>query len=218
MRPDDDRSRNACHGSVVLEIGRRKARRPLRHVLLGDPIGECRAWRRVAPEAEVRGSGMTIGSSKIKLMIAVATTFASAAFILASYQASADSPAPYRSMPKQGDSVRLDGTLGGATTAWAYADRKWLERYLQVTIDAAAANRSYSDSQVQSQLATVADHVMPVPNGTGAMVETVQPFSYGGRADTEVRVMIKDGPLKGRELWTTCAELVDSAGHPFLQM
>jgi len=134
------------------------------------------------------------------------------------HAASADSPAPYRSMPRQGDNVRLDGTLGGAATAWAYADRKWLERYLQVTIDAAAANRSYTDSQVQGQLATVADHVMPIPNGTGAQVETVQSFSYGGRADTEVRVMIKDGPLKGREVWTTCAEMVDSAGHPFLRM
>jgi len=161
---------------------------------------------------------MTLRDSKAKLVIAIAMTLASAAMTLTSDRVLADSPAPYRSMPRQGDNVRLDGTLGGASTAWAYADRKWLERYLQVTIDAAAANRSYSDSQVQSQLATVADHVMPVPNGTGATVETVQPFSYGGRADTEVRVMIKDGPLKGRELWTTCAELVDSAGHPFLQM
>jgi hypothetical protein len=140
------------------------------------------------------------------------------ALMLCGHAARADSPAPYRSMPRQGDNVRLDGTLGGAATAWAYADRKWLERYLQVTIDAAAANRSYTDSQVQGQLATVADHVMPVPNGTAAQIETVQSFSYGGRADTEVRVMIKDGPLKGREVWTTCAELVDSAGHPFLQM
>ena len=161
---------------------------------------------------------MTIRISRMRSTIAFAIAFASAALIVSSHTVRADSPAPYRSMPKQGDTVRLDGTLGGASTAWAYADRKWLERYLQVTIDAAAANRSYTDSQVQSQLATVADHVMPVPDGTAAQVETVQPFSYGGRADTEVRVMIKDGPLKGRELWTTCAELVDSAGHPFLQM
>ena len=154
-----------------------------------------------------------------KKSIVVAMVLASlGALMLFGQVAKADSPAPYRSMPKQGDNVRLDGTLGGAVTAWAYADRKWLERYLQVTIDAAAANRSYTDSQVQGQLATVADHVMPIPNGTTAQVETVQSFSYGGRADTEVRVMIKDGPLKGREVWTTCAELVDSAGHPFLQM
>lgn len=161
---------------------------------------------------------MTARISRMAPLIAIATTFASAAFMLSGGHVFADSPAPYRTMPKQGDTVRLNGTLGGASTAWAYADRKWLDRYLQVTIDAAAANRSYSDSQVQSQLATVADHVMPVPNGTAAQVEMVQPFAYGGRADTEVRVMIKDGPLKGREVWTTCAELVDSAGHPFLQM
>lgn len=162
---------------------------------------------------------MTLRLLGRRAAVAVITTLAAVgASLLIGHQAFADSPAPYRTMPKQGDTVRLDGTLGGAATAWAYADRKWLERYLQVTIDAAAANRQYSDSQVQGQLATVADHVMPVPNGTAAQVESVQSFSYGGRADTEVRVMIKDGPLKGREVWTTCAELVDSAGHPFLQM
>ena len=162
---------------------------------------------------------MTIRSAIGKSTLAVLMMLASSgATLLAGHAASADSPAPYRSMPNQGDTVRLDGTLGGASTAWAYADRKWLERYLQVTIDAAAANRSYTDSQVQAQLATIADHVMPIPNGTAALVETVQSFSYGGRADTEVRVMIKDGPMKGREVWTTCAELVDSAGHPFLRM
>ena len=130
----------------------------------------------------------------------------------------ADSPAPYAMQPRSGDAVRLDGTLGGAKTAWAYADRKWLEKYLQVTIDAAAANRAYTDSQVQGQLAAIAVHVMPIPNGTSGQVETVQPFSYGGRADVEVRVMLKDGPMRGREVWTTCAELVDAAGHSFLRM
>lgn len=140
------------------------------------------------------------------------------ALMLLGAPALADSPAPYTAQPRSGDTVRLDGTLGGAKTAWAYADRKWLEKYLQVTIDAAAANRSYTDSQVQGQLATIADHVLPIPNGTSAQVESVQSFSYGGRADVEVRVMLKDGPMRGREVWTTCAELVDSAGHPFLQM
>lgn len=156
-------------------------------------------------------------AAKAKMM-ALAVLASIGAMSMLGHAAPADSAAPYRAMPNPGDTVRLDGTLGGATTAWAYADRKWLERYLQVTIDAAAADRSYTDSQVQSQLATVADHVMPIPNGTTAQVETVQLFSYGGRADTEVRVMIKDGPLKGREVWTTCAEMVDSAGHPFLRM
>ena len=149
----------------------------------------------------------------------IAATFAAALVIACgSAGALADSPAPYTTQPRTGDAVRLDGTLGGSKTAWAYADRKWLERYLQVTIEAAAANRSYTDSQVQAQLATIADHVVPIPNGTTALVETVQAFSYGGRADVEVRVMLQEGPMRGRELWTTCAELVDSAGHPFLRM
>jgi len=30
--------------------------------------------------------------------------------------------------------------------------------------------------------------------------------------------MITGGSLRGRELWTTCAELVDPAGHPYLRM
>lgn len=153
------------------------------------------------------------GSAAALLAIAVAGLVA-----IAGSPALADSPPPYNAQPRLGDTVRLDGTLGGAKTAWAYADRSWLEKYLQVTIDAAAANRSYTDSQVQGKLASIADHVMPVPNGTTAMVEAIQAFSYGGRADVEVRVMLKDGPMRGRELWTTCAELVDSAGHPFLRM
>jgi len=52
--------------------------------------------------------------------------------------------------------VRLDGTRGGQRTAWAYSDRTWLEKYLQVTIDAAAANRQYADSHVQTELASIA--------------------------------------------------------------
>jgi hypothetical protein len=132
---------------------------------------------------------------------------------------SADSSkAPYTAVPTVGQAVRLDGTPGGAKTAWAYNDVHWLERYLGVTIDAAAANRPYTDLEVQNQLNTIADHVTVVPNGTKASVEAVQSFSYGGRQDMEVRVMIGEGALRGRELWTTCAELVDSAGHPYLRM
>jgi hypothetical protein len=130
----------------------------------------------------------------------------------------ADAKAPYHSMPVPGHTVRLDGTLGGAKTAWAYVDRHWLDKYLEVTIDAAGYDRQYGDAAVQNQLSAVADHVTVVPNGTKASVETVEPFSYGGRQDVVVRVMIEDGPMRGRELWTTCAELVDSAGHPYLRM
>ena len=128
------------------------------------------------------------------------------------------SKAPYTTIPTVGQAVRLDGTPGGAKTAWAYVDLHWLERYLGVTIDAAAANRQYTDIEVQNQLSAIADHVTVVSNGTKASVEAVQSFLYGGHQDTEVRVMIGEGPMRGRELWTTCAELVDSAGHPYLRM
>jgi hypothetical protein len=115
-----------------------------------------------------------------------------------------------------GETVRLDGTPGGAKSAWAYFDQQWLEQYLKVTVDAAAANRPYSDEA--DRLNLIAAHVTTVPNGTKASIENVQEFSYGGRVDVEVRVLIQDGPQRGRELWTTCAELVDSAGHPFVHM
>jgi hypothetical protein len=137
---------------------------------------------------------------------------------LLSAPALADSKVPYVHTPSSGDSVRLDGTLGGAKTAWAYVDKKWLDKYLEVTIDAAGADRAYGDTEVQAQLSTIATHVIPIPNGTKASVESVEPFSYGGHQDLEIRVMLVDGPMRGRELWTTCAELVDSAGHSYLRM
>ena len=131
--------------------------------------------------------------------------------------ARADStPAPYSHLPTPGDVVHLDGSLGGATTAWAYADQFWLEEYLKVTIDAAASNEQYSAAT--EALDRISSHVTPVPNGVKAYVETLQPFSYKGRLDVEVRVSVQEGPLKGRELWTTCAELVDPAGHRYLRM
>lgn len=130
----------------------------------------------------------------------------------------ADVKVPYANIPTTGAAVRLDGTVGGAKSAWAYADRQWLERYLQVAIDAAAGNRQYADMEVQNQLNMIASHVTSIPNGTRASIESTETFSYGGHSDLEVRVMILAGPLQGRELWTTCAELVDSAGHPYLRM
>jgi hypothetical protein len=129
----------------------------------------------------------------------------------------ADGPkAPYARLPAPGDSVRLDGSLGGGSTAWAYADRAWLEQYLDITISAAQTRESYAAAS--EPLSRVATHVTAVPNGTPATVETVQPYSYDGRLDVEVRVLVQTGPLKGRELWTTCGELVDNAGHRYLSM
>ena len=153
------------------------------------------------------------------MRIGLTLLLATAALSLAgAHVASADARPPYTGMPRPGDAVRLDATVGGQKAAWAYVDRQWLERYLQVTIDAAGAGKPYDDSEVQNQLSAIAKHVTPVPNGTRAAVEEVADFQYGGRADTEVRVMVAEGPMKGRELWTTCAELVDSAGHPFVRV
>lgn len=119
-------------------------------------------------------------------------------------------------MPAVGDKIRVDGTLGGAKTAWAYFDRLWLEEYLKITIDAANANKPYQD--VADQLDRISEHVTTVPNGTMASVEEVRPFPYEGRMDVEARVLVTDGPKRGRELWTTCAELVDPAGHTYLRL
>jgi hypothetical protein len=127
----------------------------------------------------------------------------------------ANNAAPYTHVPVPGDSVRLDGTMGGATEAWAYADQNWLEEYLRATIDAAASNKPYSD--MTAELNRVASHVTRVSNGTPGSIEAVEPFSYDGRIDVEIRVLVQSGPLKGRELWTTCAEVVDSAGHPYMK-
>ena len=130
--------------------------------------------------------------------------------------ARAQNAIPYSRVPGPGDSVRLDGSLGGAKTAWAYFDKHWLEEYLKATIDAAAANKEYA--QMSDSLSRVAGHVTEVANGTKASVETVEPFTYNGRTDIEVRVLVGEGTQKGRELWTTCAELVDSAGHRYVRL
>jgi hypothetical protein len=124
--------------------------------------------------------------------------------------------APYVRTPAAQEQVRFDGTLGGAKTAWAYPDRTWLEEYLRITIDAAAANAPYSE--VSKKFDRLAGHVVQLSNGTRATVEEVRPFSYGGRTDAEVRALVTEGPQRGRELWTTCGELVDDAGHSFVRI
>lgn len=139
------------------------------------------------------------------------------AFIAASVlpAGAADPKAPYEHLPAPGDTVRLDGSMGGAKSAWAYHDRSWLDQYLQVTIDAAAEAKDYS--QESDRLHAVAPHVVQVPNGTKAAVESIQPFAYRNHIDVEVRVLVQEGPQRGQELWTTCAEMVDAAGHPFVR-
>jgi len=128
----------------------------------------------------------------------------------------ARSKTPYARIPSVGDTVRLDGTVGGSKAAWAYYEQAWLESYLRATIDAAEANKPYSD--MTDQINRVAAHVVSVANGTKASVEVVQPFTYKEKMDMEVRVLLQEGPHRGREVWTTCGEVVDSSGHPFVRM
>jgi hypothetical protein len=140
--------------------------------------------------------------------VLIATTFSPAV--------ATDPKAPYEHVPAPADTVRLDGSLGGAKFAWAYPDRKWLDQFLQVTIDAAAEAKDYS--QESDRLHLIAPHVTQVANGTKASVESIQPFAYRGHIDVEVRVLVQEGPQRGQELWTTCAELVDNAGHRFVRL
>ena len=49
-------------------------------------------------------------------------------------------------------------------------------------------------------------------------VDSVQPYKYRDRLDLEVRVNVSDGPLRGKDVWTTAAELVDSAGLPYVKI
>ena len=122
---------------------------------------------------------------------------------------------PYARIPTVGESVRLDGSVGSAPKAWAFFQQPLLEQFLRLTIDAAAANKSYQ--QVQNAFGDLAKHVVSVENGTRASVEGIVPFDYDGRADVEARVMVQGGQLNGKELWTTLGELTDSAGQTFVR-
>ncbi len=123
---------------------------------------------------------------------------------------------PYSRVPVPGNPVTFDGTVGGQKTAWAYFSQFWLERYLSVTVD--AAEFAVQGTTLDNELSTVADHVITFPNGTHGIVESIQPYHYKDRLDLEVRLSVSDGPMRGKDVWTTAAELVDGAGHPYVRM
>jgi hypothetical protein len=123
---------------------------------------------------------------------------------------------PYDRVPIPGNTVVFDGTIGGQRTAWAYFSQFWLERYLSVTVD--AAEFAVQGTSLDNELNTIADHVITFPNGTHGRVESIQPYHYKDRLDLEVRVSVADGPMRGKDVWTTAAELTDGAGHPYVKM
>jgi len=122
---------------------------------------------------------------------------------------------PYVRIPNVGESVRLDGSVGGAPKAWAFFQQPLLEEFLRLTIDAATANKPYQ--AVQNAFGDFAKHVLSVQNGTRASIEGIVPFDYDGRSDVEARVMVQGGDLNGKELWTTLGELTDDAGRTFVR-
>jgi hypothetical protein len=123
---------------------------------------------------------------------------------------------PYGHVPVPGNRVTFDGTIGGQKTAWAYNSQFWLEHYLSVTVD--AAEFALQGSRLDDELGRIAAHVITLPNGTHASVDAIQPYKYRDRLDLEVRVNISDGAFRGKEVWTTAAELIDGAGHPFVKI
>lgn len=122
---------------------------------------------------------------------------------------------PYPRLPAQGDVVRFDGSVGDEKSAWGFFQEYWLQTYLRFTIEAARNPSVYAKSQ--AALMTIGQHSLVLANGTQGRVEEIKIFSYGGREDVQVRVMVQGGDLRGGEVWTTAGELVDSTGKSYLK-
>jgi hypothetical protein len=155
------------------------------------------------------------------VVICVATAFASGGVTIAAadqtpipVQSSAASP--YGHVPVPGNRVTFDGTVGGQKTAWAYYSQFWLERYLSVTVD--ASEFMIQGTALDDQLGQISNHVITFPNGTHGTVDSIQPYKYRDRLDLEVRVSLTDGALRGKDVWTTAAELVDGSGLPYVKI
>jgi hypothetical protein len=158
--------------------------------------------------------GVAIGAVAIASLLGALPAVQGRADTTPSPQATPASP--YGRVPVPGNTVVFDGTVGGQRTAWAYFSQFWLERYLSVTVD--ASEFALQGTSLDNELNTIADHVITFPNGTRGMVESIQPYHYKDRLDLEVRVSVSDGPMRGKDVWTTAAELTDGAGHPYVKM
>jgi hypothetical protein len=157
------------------------------------------------------------------LVLGVVAVLGSAGTVVANAQADQTpmpvQPAPtspYGHVPVPGNHVSFDGTVGGQKTAWAYYSQFWLERYLSVTVD--ASEFAIQGSDLDNELGRIASHVITFPNGTHGTVDSIIPYRYKDRLDLEVRVNISNGSLRGRDVWTTAAELVDGAGLPYVKI
>lgn len=124
---------------------------------------------------------------------------------------------PYSHVPIGGDTVRFDGSVGGQRVAWAYFDERWLTAYLDVIYDAADSARQYDDLADALNRSRVGDHVVTIDNGIKGTVEGSAPYRRKGHDDVLVRVRVDDGRMRGKEVWTTAAELVDAGGRTFLR-
>jgi hypothetical protein len=149
----------------------------------------------------------------IRMKNTIAILVASMAIAMSPIAAAAANP--YPRLPAQGDAVRFDGSIGDEKFAWGFYNEYWLQTYLRFTIEAARNPSVYTKSQ--AALAAIGQHALTLPNGTPGRVEEVKNFSYGGREDVQVRVMVQGGDLHGGEVWTTAGELVDSAGKSYLK-
>lgn len=122
---------------------------------------------------------------------------------------------PYAHVPRAGDQVRFDATSSGQRAAWAYPDQGWLETFLRSSIDA-AVNGSNSNNEPPA-INRARQKAVAVNNGTQGMVSEVRAFHYRDHDDSEVQVLIKQGPLRNHLYWTTPAELVDANGRKYLK-
>ncbi|HXW50585.1 MAG TPA: hypothetical protein VEJ41_01235 [Candidatus Acidoferrales bacterium] len=143
----------------------------------------------------------------------IAMTILALALACGSTRSANASANPYASVPSVGDSVRFDGSAGGETKAWAYPSQNLLESFLRSTIDASYQSQSYD--QYQKTMSAVLASSLEFPNGTSAVVQRVQQFTYRGHQDIEVQARMNTGPYHVL-VWTTPAELVSAAGHRYL--
>jgi hypothetical protein len=122
---------------------------------------------------------------------------------------------PYVRVPKAGDQVRFDASHSGERSAWAYADQSALETFLRSSIDAALSGAQSEDQH--SAVTHARQRALAVDNGTQGLVGEVRAFHYRNHDDTEVQVLIKQGPLRNHIYWTTAAELTDANGRKYLK-
>src|SRR5450755_3777256 len=153
--------------------------------------------------------GFSVLGAAMLLTFAVAATGVAADTTPVPAQATPASP--YGHVPIPGNRVTFDGTVGGQKTAWAYYSQFWLERYLSVTVD--ASEFAKQGTALDDELGHISEHVITFPNGTHGTVESIFPYKYKDRLDLEVRLVVVDGPMKGKDVWTTAAELVDGMGR-----